>query len=258
VNGFPDLMKGPDGTPRPLVLLDATAGQDPRYWLAGGFDEEQLSAAEFPNTTVVLTSPETVTKTKLHRLSPEQVVLDVVDQLRRHRVGVGRKVLVVTDKDSEPGLRAALDALQRKRADLLPAAVLVDHFGNLRGKNQYIECDAVYFTHAFRRPDEFYLGLELLLAGFEGYPRQWTSKNADPWQVRNRAPEVLHASMVCDLYQDLMRINIRRDTNAKATVFLPTSDPRLLTRIMRLMRGIALVFPDGTRLDVPERLRVAA
>lgn len=166
-------------------------------------------------------------------------------RLREHRVGRASQVLVVTDKKTEPGIRDALVTIQRSQPDLLPAAVLVDHFGNLRGKNQYIECDAVYFTHVFRRPDEFYLGLELLLAGFEAYPRQWKRKNADPWQVRNRAPEVLHASMVCDLYQDLMRICIRQDPSANATVFLPTGDPRLVTRILRLMRQVALVLPDG-------------
>jgi hypothetical protein len=251
VNGFPDFMNGPAGRAGPLIVLDATAGLDPRYLLAGGFEEERLPAAEFPNTTVVLTSSETVTKTKAHRLAPEQVALDVADQLRRHGVGSDSRVLLVTDKSSEPGIRHAVAALQRDHPDALPAIVLVDHFGNLRGKNKYINCDVVYFTQVFRRPGEYYLGLQLLLAEFDGYPRQWASKNADPWNICHCAPEVLHASMVCDLYQDLMRIVIRHDPSATARVFLPTSDPRIVTRILRLMRGVSLVLPDGKRVSAP-------
>jgi hypothetical protein len=64
--------------------------------------------------------------------------------------------------------------------------------------------------------------------------------------------------MVCDLYQDLMRINIRRDPTAKATVFLPTGDPRIVTRVLRLMRGVALVQPDGTVVQPPAMEKVAA
>lgn len=257
VDGWEELRTGPDGSRRPLVLLDGTAGLDPRYLLAGGFKEEQLPVCEFPNTTLVLTSEKTVTKSALKQRSAMEIVADIAVQLRRNSVGKGSKVLVVTEKDREAEILEEIGKLRQSDHKALQAEVFMDHYGNLRGKNCYIECDAVFFTHVFRRPDEYYLGLELHLAKFEGYPKQWRSKNASPWKVSERKPEILSSSMVCDLYQDLMRINIRRDPTAPAKVFLPTCEPRLLIRLLRLMRGVKIVLPDG-RIAMPTDVAKAA
>ena len=223
VNGWDSLLLGPDGASRRSVLLDATAGIDPRYMLAGAFEEEVFPSEDFPATTLVLYSEKTVTTTTHRQKSPEVVVTEVARELGKQRVARDARLLLVTDKSMDQGLQRAVLALQRAQPGLLPDDVRVDHFGNLRGKNEYIECDAVYFTHIFRKPEDCYLGLELLLGEFEGYPRQWLTKNDSAW--RDRPPEVLARSLVCDLYQDLMRINIRHRPSAPAVGLPPDQRP---------------------------------
>ena len=90
-------MNGPDGEPRPLIILDATAHLDPRYRLAGQFDCEQLPTADFQNTTIVLTSDETVTKGKFRARWAEEVVEQFADHLQRAGVCSESKVLLEGD-----------------------------------------------------------------------------------------------------------------------------------------------------------------
>lgn len=259
VNGWPDLLNGPDGRPRPTVLLDATAGIDPRYLLADQWDAEEAPDGEFPNTAVVLTDAKYRSKSKVKEMGAldlaglvvEQVMPflgQMVDPAYRDRHPGPPRLLVVTAKSEmkEP-LCAALRPYTK--GGKLAAEVAVEHFGGLRGRNDFRDFDAVYLTHLHLYDDAFFFGLELLLREFgEPFDRQWVPKAT--W-YRKKSPALQHRAQVADIYQDTLRIGIRSDPTRRAFIFLPTSDAGLVVRVMRLFRGARLVLSDGEVLESP-------
>lgn len=237
MNGWEDLL-GNEESRRQVVLLDATAGVDPRYLLQSQFGLEQVPEVRFPNATVVLTSEGTVSKTKLLKKTPQELVDEILRSvgpyMRQFGGANGGGLLVVTVASLEKELRPFVEAAVKEGR--LPARTSVAHFGGLRGKNQYRDYDAVYFTHIHRYEESYYVGLQLLLKGFDGVPRQWTSKNA--WEE----DDALRArAMVSDLYQDALRIGLRQDPESPAWLFVPSSDPLLVIRLMRLFRGAKFI-----------------
>lgn len=90
------------------------------------------------------------------------------------------------------------------------------------------------------------MGLMMLLDGKDQFPGEWTSKNRkgprkEPrertWEVD---PVLVRRAMVADLYQDTMRICIRRDPRARAHIFVPTSEPAIVVRLLRFLRGVTV------------------
>lgn len=236
VDAWETLLSNPSGARRDLVLLDATAGMDPRYQLRGQFELEQMPSGHFPNTTVVLT--ESATKTKVQKQKPFDIATAVHDAVKPCSNDIS-KLLVVTDQDTETKLKPYLQDMAGK--DGFPATVAVGHFGALRGRNDFDDFDAIYFTQPHRYDEAYYVSLGLLLTGFEGFPRQWESKN-----IWDKFPTVTARAMACDLYQDAMRIGIRRDPSRRAFIFVPSDRPELVVRLMRCLPGTTLRRADGT------------
>lgn len=120
VNGWPDLLNLPDGTTRPTVLLDATAGLDPRYLLAGQWDAEETPDGEFPNTTVVLTDAKYRSKSKVKEMGALDLAALVVEQVtpflgqmvdpayRERHPGPPRLLVVTAKREMKKLLGAAL------------------------------------------------------------------------------------------------------------------------------------------------------
>lgn len=258
VNGWPDVLNLPDGTTRPTVVLDATAGFDPRYLLAGQWDVEETPEANFPNTTVVLTDPKYRSKAKMKEMGVvdlaalviEQVTpyLDqMVDPAYQERQPGPPRLLVVTAKNQKDALRSALVPYQH--SGKLPATVAVEHFGGLRGRNDFRDFDAVYLTHLHLYDDAYFFGLELLLREFdETFDRQWVSKTT--W-YRRKSQALQHRAQAADVYQDTLRVGIRSDPARRAFIFLPTSDAGLVVRVLRMFRGARLVLSDGEVVESP-------
>ena len=256
VNGWPDLLNRPGGAPRDAtLLLDATAGIDPRYLLAGHAAVEDVPDGEFPNTTLVLTSKKAVTKKRLQAAGMFEVaealvghVAPYLDQMVDPAYPHPRpRLLVVTAKLDKAALEKALAPFQD--GGKLPAEVHIEHFGGLRGRNDYRDFDAVYFTHVYRLPGDYYYGLELLLRDFgEPFDRQWVA--TDTW-FKKHSVALLHRAEVADIYQDALRIGIRSDPARRAFIFVPTSEAGLVVRLLRLFRGARLVLPDGEEVHSP-------
>ena len=250
VNGWHEALTS-YGTPRPTILLDATAGIDPRYLLAGSSDVEHVPVADFPNTTIILTSERAVSKAAIRERGAVEVASKLVTDVSRwvndlvdpryvcDQPRVAR-LLVVTPMQLEGEVRSALDPYLR--GGTLAADVVVDHFGGLRGRNDYRDFDAVYFTNTHRYAGEWYEGLELLLRDFDGARRQWVHSNT--WRTLF-SDALRHRAQVADFYQDALRIGIRSDPDRRAHIFVPTAEPGIVVRLLRLFRGAKLVLPNG-------------
>lgn len=255
VNGWPDLLNRPGGGARDAtLLLDATAGIDPRYLLAGQAAVEEVPDGEFPNTTIVLTSKKAVTKRKAQGAGPFEMAEALVAQVTPYLDEMvdpayphpKPRLLVVTAKSDKAALEKALAPFLGGK---LPAELRVEHFGGLRGRNDFRDFDAVYSTHVHRYQGDYYYGLELLLRDFgEPFGRQWVS--TDTW-FKKHSVALLHRSEVADLYQDALRIGIRGDPSRRAVIFVPTAEAGLVVRLMRLFRGARLVLPDGEEVESP-------
>lgn len=281
VDGWNELIRNRGGQLRPTVLLDATAGVDPRYLLLDGDVDEVFPAAPFPNSTIVLTSSRSVSRSAFRRalktnaaavaakvaatVAPfrrqmSQVVVTPVDGklVRRRREG---KLLIITDKKSSKALRREVGVLRRSGS--LPRRTRVVHFGSLRGRNDFDDYDAVYLTHLHRYHPSWYLGLAFLLRDFDGVPGQWAwevdlrqgnkEKGLKPNANWRLAEAIRIRAMTADIYQDVMRIGIRRNPTRPAIIFLPTADAQFVVRLMRLLQDVDLVLPGGARLDSPHR-----
>lgn len=258
VNGWPDLLNGPDGRARPTVLLDASAGIDPRYLLAGKWEVEEVPEGEFPNTTIVVTSEKYVSKKQVSTLGAGDLAARLVQQVTpylgemvdpgyAHRQPGPPRLLVVTAMALEDSLRHALGPFLD--SGKLPAKVAVEHFGGLRGRNDFRDFDAVYLTHAHLYDDAYFNGLELLLRGFgEPFDRQWVPKSK--WH-RLRSKQLQHRAQTADIYQDALRIGIRSDPERRAFIFVPTPEAGFVVRLLRMFRGAKLVLPDGQEVLSP-------
>jgi hypothetical protein len=248
INGWPDFLTERDGSPRAVLVLDATAGVDPRYLLAGGDTDEQYPEAHYPKTTLVLTSTQKSKNTLAEELAedPGAVLARVTTDFKQHAARVGPRLLVITQLEFEGTLRQGL-------ARLYPQAH-VAHFGALRGRNDLIGYDAVCFTHVYRRPVASYAGLAMLLGGLDDVPRQWTAedelrrgrKETDKhraaknplWQ---RADVLQWRWVACDVYQDAMRIALRSDPAKPTAIFIPTTNPHLVCRLIRFFPGATVI-----------------
>jgi hypothetical protein len=252
VSGWVDLMALSDGSRRPVVVLDATAGVDPRYGLLSGDRFEVTPKGLYPNLTIVLTSQKTVAKKDI--LDPHTTEWEGVNKLiadvAPYRRGIQR-LLVVTPKKFASRLRAAVAAAVRDGT--LPGETTVVHFGSLRGRNNFRHYDAIYLTNLHRLPDWYYAGLAFLLHDFERFPGKFEAKGVnDSWDV----PAIRWRAIAADLYQDAMRIKLRQSTTSRCFIFIPSMAPALLTRVMRLFEGARIVRPGETAPTVEVEARV--
>jgi hypothetical protein len=232
---------------------------DPRYLLVGQWESEEVPDGEYPNTTLVLTSERSVSKKKVNEIGAadlaELLVRQVapyvdrmVDPSSSHRGSGPPRVLVVTAKrEIEEALQKALAPFES--SGKLPFKFTVEHFGGLRGRNDFRDFDAVYMTHTHRYDAAYYYGLELLLRQFgEPFDRQWVPKSE--WH-RKHSTALRHRAQAADIYQDALRIGIRSDPTRRAVIFLPTSEAGLVVRVLRLLRGAKLVLPGGEVVSSP-------
>ena len=106
---------------------------------------------------------------------------------------------------------------------------------------------------ARRKPHQEYAGLWLLLGGFGHAPKQWTALQ-DPEKgitktngnLRDEVAERIRIlAMVCDLYQDIMRIRLRVNPDDRAQIFLPSAQPPFVVRLLRLFKGAKIVTKSG-------------
>lgn len=280
VNGWKEFVTRPNGEPRRVLILDATAGVDPRYLPLHGITDEQYPTASYPNTTLVLTARSRSLETFRAELrkNPDAIVETIANQFRPHAASLrrlvrieernGRRVrklapprlLIVTAKRLKERLREALR--RSHEAGHFPWRIKVVHFGALRGRNDLANYDAVYFTHLYRRPELLYVGLASLLLGFDDLPKEWRAeeelrKGRGRHQHWELAELLRRRWMTCDLYQDAMRIAVRQEPDKPTAIFIPTTDPYFVTRILRFFPA-ASVVDSGKVISRPGKMKPKA
>jgi len=259
VNGWPDLLGHPEGRRRHTLVLDATAGIDPRYDLLGRAHGEVAPRATFRNATVVFYNDGELkpSKTRVRQSKREALAEHISEVVEPYLQRLASdwlrdtKLLVLAAQEMEEDFAALVGGLVRDGR--LPTQTAVAHFGGLRGKNDFRDFDAVYFIHEHRFQEDAYVGLDLLLRNFNGYPRTWVSKNDARW--RKNSDLIRLRSMVCDIYQDALRIGLRGNRDRRCFIFAPSNEDGLVARLMRLFRGARFVLPTEA---LPAELPAAA
>lgn len=271
LNGWPDFVFESEGKPRRVLVLDATAGVDPRYLPLHGTPEERYPEASYPNTRLVLTAT-TRSKQKLEeelaenseavarRIAAEfaghaKFVRKLLRTEKRdgHEVPVYAKarLLIVTAKKLRRTIARGVNKL--KSAGAFPYRFKVVHYGALRGRNDLRDFDAVYFTHLYRRPSRLYVGLVAVTTGFDGLPREWESEDVlrrgrredkkpkhPDWEI---ADVLRWRWMACDIYQDAMRIALRSNPDKPTAIFVPSTSPYLIGRLIKFLPGARVLMP---------------
>lgn len=237
------LLRRPNGDARRALVTDATSGMDPVYGLLGLNEEESPPTGRFPNTTIVLTSTKTASKRSVMWEDADALSGELVRAVDPHLAPTpGQKLLVITTEAVERNLQRALRAAKAERG--LNWTFVTAHHNALRGRNDFRDCDAVYFTHPLRRPEIQYTALHAALCRYKGLPGQWA--RAEKWPSTDL---IRYRSMACDLYQDAMRIILRSDPNARAHIFVPASEAPFVFRLARMLAGARFVLPDGTAVE---------
>jgi len=131
---------------RKAFIFDGTAAIDsayPQNMLVIDFDDPR----RFENTTVHVNKQHNLSKTYYddHPQFIPEIVEEILAKLKIHD-----KILVVTYKEQEEIYR------QYITAKLLEKRVYIDHFNNLKGKNEYRECTCVFILGSLYKGDEYY------------------------------------------------------------------------------------------------------
>jgi hypothetical protein len=142
-----------------------------------------------------------------------------------------KKMLVVVRKDYESQYNNLL------QNEVMEKIIAVDHFGNLKGKNDYQDCDAIIFFGVLDKGDDHYAASMLL-------------NHEDPYSVCLEGKEYLNIHRFEDiqlesfklneigleLVQDIFRTRVR--CNKPVDVYLFSRDKVLMEHLGRLLGGI--------------------
>ncbi len=236
--------------PGAFIVLDATAHLDPDYAMPGAPKLVRTPIVQsFPNMTIHSTSSKDVSASSL-TANWQQKYFDQIQMQVGHIKNAfpGEHVLIVIKKDvkdsGSPKMEADLKA--RFSGD---ASVHINHFGNLKGSNEFRYCKHIIFANLLRWKTESYLLRAMYLASgpvsdiitnrltpvMAGKSGIMVSKGrfSNAAEFRNPELEMLRLQYeVPDMIQTIMRTALRDDTNSEVHVWLPGSNLRKIGMLL--------------------------
>lgn len=229
------------------IILDATATFDPEYTLPGALPITLVESPEqFKNLTFICFSKSEISKTAIKR-KPEAKKEEVRKILQAN---LGQNILIIGSQ------KIIVDCY--KESEFGPTTQF-NHFWNLRGKNNYNNCSILVLLNMPRLSD-----LEDITRAIDYFnPKEVLSSHWTYNMNRNGKDGIFAGTgynmgfanphleslrvqfIVSDLIQTIMRINIRSDNEAQATVYIPTSDPAIIGRLLQYFKGAKVQKMEG-------------
>ncbi len=201
------------------IILDANGSFDYRYSLGNSFEVvEQKKQFDYSDTELFHYQMKT-TKTELKRIKAKlhEEAVNKVDWENTD------KVLFVTDIENEQLLEKEIEKQLTAYGDNIDTIqtnygkkISIDHFGNLIGKNDYRDYDAIVIT---KTPNYGYSSYVLDYSYLTGN----IVDNTEIEPFKNEDIEKLRISILAgEFYQAIKRIN--RDNNLNANVYIFTDN----------------------------------
>jgi len=139
------------------------------------------------------------------------------------------KLLMVVRKDYE------LEYLRLLQSEIKASKIALAHFGDLKGRNEYQDCDAVLFLGVLDKGDEYYMASAVAAHEspsalcFDTVEYNNTHRFTSVDIEKSKLNEV-----ALDLIQDIYRTQVRRGKPAHVYVF--SRDQHLMEYVARLLR----------------------
>ncbi|MCL6443260.1 MAG: hypothetical protein K6T83_07365 [Alicyclobacillus sp.] len=176
---------------------------------------------------------------------------DKVCELIKDKQHTHSRTLVVCHKKHEDDLKEAIEAYQLD--------VDVEHFGNLKGKNDWREFDQVWIAGTPNLPAPIY-PLRYAAARGQTIPRwviRTVRRSGRLAFVDSEYESIRHSYVLCEIYQAVKRIN--RDNTKPAQVYVVTNNDELIRDLAAMMMNVQRTWPitlDGvTRKGQTEQPR---
>ena len=224
------------------IILDATANIDPAYLLSNAptikrfFEDSGLS---FPNLHLRFFDDRDIHKGNVDNKFIDRIYAQLLSEHNES------SKLIVTSKDLSPSLEKS--KLSKLRS------CSVDHYNNLKGKNDYIDCDVILFTNMLRRNEMDYLLIANEISKskkIDGYqlrlPKNWefkrgkdglTNKFDSTIKFNDSFIDSVRTNVdLVELVQTIFRVSLRRDNSSKAYVYLPISSSGLIKKLIHYFK----------------------
>lgn len=221
-------------------IYDATAAIDPHYSLPGAFPILDVGhGAPYSNLTIHCTSEKEVSRRKLKARMRDEEIVSLVRSIAE-RDPAAKILVIVTSED--------MQRFQDFFKDL-EGRVFLNYHGNLKGNNQYRDCNHIVFGHVHRTDQTPYLALaEYLFPDFE-WKTTWNpilqKDSTSIMEVRggaycfkdNRLESLRLQMDIVEIVQTIARTAIREDHEAKVDVWLPSMNAPLIGRLLKYFVG---------------------
>ena len=241
-----------------FIVMDATAHLDPDYSMPGAPDLIRVPTQEtFPNMTIHCTSPKDISAKRFvdewdqkYSAELQSLVKSITEKYP------GEKILIVTKK-----------FIKDKVADAVKSwpHVLVDHFGNLKGSNDYRDCTHIVFTNFMRWSLDSYVlrALWLSESGAADILAQRLTpamnaksglmipkgKFSTAAEFRNQGLEMLRLQYETpDVIQTIMRTALRDNPQNAVHVWLPGQNPRKIGMLLDYFVGAKVALMVRTKI----------
>jgi len=153
------------------------------------------------------------------------------------RIANTGKTLIVTHKDHKEYLKLSIGHMDN---------IEVDHFNNLKGKNEYLNCTNVIFATTLHKGDPFYILKGLYLD--RNKVKSLKSRNGNGHYLEcSFLREVQRNDQEKYILQDIFRVALRSSTNdIPVNIYLFCRDKKLIERVREAIPGsnIKLWFPE--------------
>lgn len=230
------------------IIFDATANIDPSYLVDGAPKIKHLNSLEevsFPNLHLIFYSDKDISKDSVtagHCNSLFTYLSAQHPSSEKLIVHSKEKFKIVTDSISKT-----------KGSDLFNS----DHFNNLKGKNNYLNCNVIAFTNLLRRTESNYvlIAQEIYKTKKGNLSQKYVPNISPSWSLKRGVGELTNLSEstfvfndkfldnvrtsvdLVDIIQTIFRISLRTNYSCENYVYLPIASSGLIKKIIHYFRG---------------------
>ncbi|MFK7696126.1 hypothetical protein [Paenibacillus sp. HJGM_3] len=174
-------------------------------------------------------------------------IATLADQIKQ--IATNDKTLVLCHKEFEERLMVHLEV------EISTGAVLLNHFGNVKGSNEYMMCTALVAAGTLHKGDPYYIAKHAEINGQLPEQRETTTiKGVRRFQDLELERLRLNDQLV-SLIQDICRIAIRNpEFREPVKIYLPTKDKVIVNLLLEYFNGSILNSWAGLEMlfDLPD------
>lgn len=225
------------------IILDGTAKYDIEYNL-----NKEIKIIEMPinrqyHNLTFYRANLSLSKANINKDS--SLLVEYVNKIKE--VSMRKKTLVLCYKTNEEYFKEEL------RTELLENRVMINHYGNVKGTNEYAKCNAIFLAGVQHKGDPFYVNQYKTI--HNELPNTTTNTVKSVRRFHNIELEILKLNdQLVNLIQDICRISIRnREYKEEVHVYMASKDDVLVSLLKEHFYGSEIkTWEISTYNELPE------